>query len=176
MISCQTWIPWWIFQKVDCAFAWWCKLTIHVMWMDLWKSQSMITQGCTTNRTYPCTCFPTGRPASLRLVNKRLLSIRPPHCFTRLPRALSERGFWKASEWRLWLLFYSLPCTINILPDRYWRHLSKLSEAIYILLSTNLNESRIKHAGMIITVICHISYYNAELLVNVLYLDLRMKN
>ncbi|KAG0421942.1 hypothetical protein HPB47_002201 [Ixodes persulcatus] len=98
------------------------------------------------NSSHSQASFYIGRPASLRLVNKRLLSIRPPHCFTRLPRALSERGFWKASEWRLWLLFYSLPCTINILPDRYWRHLSKLSEAIYILLSMNLNESRIKHA------------------------------
>ncbi|KAG0445385.1 hypothetical protein HPB47_015947 [Ixodes persulcatus] len=100
--------------------------------------------------THSQASFYIGRPASLRLVNKRLLSIRPPHCFTRLPRALFERGFWKASEWRLRLLFYSLPCTVNILPDRYWWHLSKLSEAIHILLSTNLNESRIKHAGMVI--------------------------
>ncbi|XP_064467860.1 uncharacterized protein LOC135378698 [Ornithodoros turicata] len=82
--------------------------------------------------------FYIGSPVVVNKVNQRLLLIRPPHCFTRLPRIITERNFWKASEWRLWVLFYALPCTLGLLPERYWRHFSKLSEALHLLLSERI--------------------------------------
>ncbi|XP_064481550.1 uncharacterized protein LOC135394638 [Ornithodoros turicata] len=91
--------------------------------------------------------FYIGSPATLSVVNRRLLSIRPPHCFTRLPRSITERSFWKASEWRLWVLFYGLPCTLGLLPDKYWKHFSKLSDALHILLSETLTARMIDQAG-----------------------------
>ncbi|KAH9382851.1 hypothetical protein HPB48_023412 [Haemaphysalis longicornis] len=30
----------------------------------------------------------------------RILNIKPPQFFTRLPRTLDDRGMWKASEWK----------------------------------------------------------------------------
>lgn len=63
-----------------------------------------------------------GTPATVHDIDQRLLSIMPPHSFTRLPRSLKDRSYWKASEWRLWLLFYSLPCLLNVLPHLYWCH------------------------------------------------------
>ncbi|KAG0415915.1 hypothetical protein HPB47_006913 [Ixodes persulcatus] len=76
----------------------------------------------------------------------RLLAIKPPHCVTRLPRSLNERSFWKASEWRHWLLFYALPCLEEILPLEYWKHFSKLSEAIHMLLRETITPHDIKRA------------------------------
>ncbi|XP_042147633.1 uncharacterized protein LOC121836703 [Ixodes scapularis] len=88
----------------------------------------------------------TGAPSCVARVNSRLLQIKPPHCVTRLPRSLNERSFWKASEWRLWLLFYALPLLVDILPLEYWKHLSKLSQAIHILQRETITAEEIKRA------------------------------
>ncbi|KAG0443344.1 hypothetical protein HPB47_015020 [Ixodes persulcatus] len=87
-----------------------------------------------------------GSPSVVVTVNKRLLSIRPPHCVTRLPRPVGDRSFWKASEWRQWLLFYCLPCTLGILDQRYWKHLRCLVEAVYILLLQEFTPGQLDHA------------------------------
>lgn len=89
----------------------------------------------------------TGRPRTIKLINQHLLSIRPPHHFTRLPRTLHERCYWKAHEWRNWLLFYCLPCCRHVLPQRYLRHFSLLSEAIFVLLLQELSPDQIDCAG-----------------------------
>ncbi|KAG0444718.1 hypothetical protein HPB47_013467 [Ixodes persulcatus] len=91
--------------------------------------------------------FYIGSPSMVAEINQRLLSIRPPHCVTRLPRPVGDRNFWKANEWRQWLLFYCLPCTLGILRQRYWNHLCCLVEAIHILLSQELSQGQLKHAG-----------------------------
>ena len=43
-------------------------------------------------------------------IDEMLLQIRPPHEFRRTPRSLEKTlNYWKASEFRAWLLFYSVP-------------------------------------------------------------------
>lgn len=88
-----------------------------------------------------------GEPSTLVMIDERLLSIRPPHCAKRLPRSLKERGDWKASEHRSWLLFYCLLCTRGYLPLQYWRHMVILVEAAATLLASELNPSMISQAG-----------------------------
>ncbi|XP_049516681.1 uncharacterized protein LOC125942543 isoform X1 [Dermacentor silvarum] len=92
-----------------------------------------------------------GRPRTLELINRRLLSIRPPHHFTRLPRTLRERCYWKAHEWRNWLLFYCLPCCRHALPPKYLRHFSLLAEAIFVLLLEELSSDQIDYAEKLLT-------------------------
>ncbi|XP_077541965.1 uncharacterized protein LOC144154323 [Haemaphysalis longicornis] len=87
-----------------------------------------------------------GDPPTLKKVNQRLLSIHPPHCVTRLPRPIGVRIQWKATEWRNWLLYYALPCLDGVLPLEYWRHLSKLSEAVHILLQEAISPGEIDRA------------------------------
>ncbi|XP_077551275.1 uncharacterized protein LOC144164922 [Haemaphysalis longicornis] len=91
-----------------------------------------------------------GQPSTLQAVSKRLLRIRPPHHITRLPRTLRVRCFWKAHEWRNWLLFYCLPCCWGILPPVYLKHFAFLSEAIFILLQDELSHAAITHADRLL--------------------------
>ncbi|EEC09571.1 PrC protein, putative, partial [Ixodes scapularis] len=51
-----------------------------------------------------------------------------------LPRSLLDRQYWKASEWRGWLLHYAVPCLTGILPQRYLDHLCLLVNSVYLLL------------------------------------------
>ncbi|XP_077547929.1 uncharacterized protein LOC144160537 [Haemaphysalis longicornis] len=90
------------------------------------------------------------QPSTLQAVSKRLRRIRPPHHITRLPRTLRVRCFWKAHEWRNWLLFYCLPCCWGILPPVYLKHFAFLSEAIFILLQDELSDAAITHADRLL--------------------------
>ena len=56
-----------------------------------------------------------GSPNTMSVLEKRINDIKPPHLITRLPRPLAECKHWKASEWRAWLLYYSLPVLNGVL-------------------------------------------------------------
>ena len=51
-----------------------------------------------------------------------------------------------ASELQSWLLYYALPCLVGYLPDKYLQHFARFSEAIYILLGSEITPSQLKQA------------------------------
>lgn len=76
----------------------------------------------------------------LKEIDRKLISVKPPHEFRRSPRPISTgRKFWKASEYRAWLLFYSLPIAGPYLPAEYAHHYSLLVYALHILLGSNIS-------------------------------------
>nr|XP_054928515.1 uncharacterized protein LOC129385659 isoform X2 [Dermacentor andersoni] len=79
----------------------------------------------------------------IKLIDSRLLLIKPPIIFSRSGRPLSDRAFWKAAEWRSWLLFYSLPCVSDILPRPYLTHFALLAKAVFLLLKDVILEDEI---------------------------------
>ncbi|XP_070389381.1 uncharacterized protein [Dermacentor albipictus] len=91
--------------------------------------------------------FYLGSPSLVAKVDARLTTIYPPDLITRLARSLRERAFWKAAEWRNWLLYYSLPCCLGVLHSRYWSHFTLLVEAIFTLLTEELSPGDLTHAG-----------------------------
>lgn len=79
-----------------------------------------------------------------------LLRIKPPHEFRRTPRSIHTVKYWKASEYRAWLLFYSLPVLLNFLPSDYIYHLSLLVCSIHILLSSGISSSEIQMSHLML--------------------------
>ncbi|XP_057318048.1 uncharacterized protein LOC130663030 isoform X1 [Microplitis mediator] len=63
-----------------------------------------------------------------------LLNIRPPQFFNRMPRTITEYARYKASEFYNFLLFYSVPVLIDILPKVYFQHWLLLVISIFNLL------------------------------------------
>lgn len=68
-----------------------------------------------------------------KIIDEKMSTIKPPIGISRKPRSITERHMWKASEWRTWLFFYSLPCLYNTLPQLYLEHFCLLAESIYTL-------------------------------------------
>ncbi len=79
-------------------------------------------------------------------VDGNLLAIKPPSIFSRIPRSIVERRFWKAHEWQNWLLYYSLPVLKGILPNKYLCHWALLVEGVSILLGSDISQEDIDHA------------------------------
>ena len=75
---------------------------------------------------------------SLNSVDRMFMNQRPPHEFSRPPRSIkSHLAYWKESEFRSWILFYSLPLLLHVLPPLYFHHFALLVCAIHILLNVH---------------------------------------
>ena len=81
-------------------------------------------------------------------IDKYLLRIKPPHEFWHSPRPISKRFYWKASEYRAWLLYYSLPVLIKILPSDYMyvHHFALFITSVHMLLGNNITAADISIA------------------------------
>lgn len=80
-------------------------------------------------------------PRGTEAVNKNIKSIKPVKSFAISPRTIEEREFWKAHEFKYWLLFYAVPCLIGTMKPLYLNHLVLLSEAIFIFLKSKITPS-----------------------------------
>ena len=50
-------------------------------------------------------------------VNEKLMNIQPPNCIALLPRPLSDIDYFKAAEYKSFMLFHALPSLWGVLPD-----------------------------------------------------------
>ncbi|KAE8739600.1 hypothetical protein FOCC_FOCC014899 [Frankliniella occidentalis] len=76
-----------------------------------------------------------------RLIDERLVSIRPPSEVTRPPRSIdTEMKYWRAHEIKSFFLYYSLVCLKGILPDKYLKHWLLLVYSITIFLREKIVE------------------------------------
>lgn len=83
----------------------------------------------------------------VKAVDCDLLQQCPPHDFSRVPRSIEKhRKYWKASEYRNFLLYYSLPILISVMPPLYLHHFALLVCSVHILLQSELSEDQIQAA------------------------------
>ena len=93
--------------------------------------------------------------AELNSIDSVFIKLKPPHDFTRAPRSISKhRKYWKASEFRNWVLFYSLPLLLNKLPPLYYHHYALLVSAMHLLLQQDLNRNEIDAAEVMLKDFC----------------------
>jgi hypothetical protein len=91
------------------------------------------------------------QPKIIQQIDSSLLTIHPPHEVKRCPRSLSERHYWKASEWRAFLLFYSPILLKTVLPPVYYNHWLLLVFSIYTLLQDHIQKADLLHASSCLT-------------------------
>ena len=96
--------------------------------------------------------------------DSKLLQIKPPLTITRTPRSIEQhRSYWKASEYRNWLLFYSLPVMFSILPMEYLAHHMLLVEGIHTLLKSSITSSQLNKAEKLLQHYCFkLQHYYSE--------------
>ena len=56
-------------------------------------------------------------------IDRMILQFKPPAQFRRSPQSVLSIKLWKAAEFRVWLLFHSLPVLQHFLPTEYLQHL-----------------------------------------------------
>ena len=73
------------------------------------------------------------------------------HEFSCCPKSIANHlKFWKASEFKNWLLFYSLPILLDYLPSLYVHHYALHVCAMHILLQESIDSSLLDAAEMML--------------------------
>ncbi|XP_062507169.1 uncharacterized protein LOC134183600 [Corticium candelabrum] len=83
-------------------------------------------------------------------LDKRLLSIKAPDHFSRIPHTLKEFSTWKGSENRSWLFFWSLPVLRGILPREHYIHYSILVVGCRLLCGMKISSNDIDRARQLL--------------------------
>lgn len=68
------------------------------------------------------------------------------HCMVFIWDVSSVSSF-TATEYRNWLLYYSLPCLKGILPDDYYQHYALLVGGITLLSGRSISPGQLQMAG-----------------------------
>jgi hypothetical protein len=76
-------------------------------------------------------------------IDRLLLAIKPPSEVKRLPRSVTARKYWKASEFRNFLLFYSPICLNHFLPKVYLHHWYLLFFAVHNLMRKGISSDKV---------------------------------
>ena len=68
-----------------------------------------------------------------------MLSIKPPKELTRVPRKITD-SIYKASEWKNFLLYYSLICLKNMIPKKFFQHWFLFVYSMHIFLRKKISD------------------------------------
>lgn len=80
--------------------------------------------------------------------NERLLKICPPSGISRVPRNINDVKLYKGSEFKNFLLYYSLPCLKNLSQNsKYYKHWALLVYSMHIFLSEKIFDVDLRLAG-----------------------------
>lgn len=82
-----------------------------------------------------------------KIIDERLISIKPPHEIYRLPRPTADISKWKASEFESWLLYWSLPCLEGIADLEFLEMYALFVRAIYTLLKRKITKDDIARSN-----------------------------
>lgn len=82
----------------------------------------------------------------LNKVNKRIKSLQVLDFLPRIPRALEDFNYWKASEMKWFLLCFSLPIFHDIMNEKYFDHHVLLIHALTILMASSISEADLQKA------------------------------
>jgi len=93
-----------------------------------------------------------GKKHILSLIDARIKKMQSNSAIMRELRPLSKMAQWKAREWLSWLLFYCIPCLMDLLKVQYLSHLALLSKASYMLLQKSISYADIIEVQRLFTI------------------------
>lgn len=82
----------------------------------------------------------------IKAIDNRMATVQSNTKVLRHLRPMSYQAKWKAREYLVWILFYSVPCLTGLLKNKYLLHLSLLSAAMNLLLQRSVSDSDMKQA------------------------------
>ncbi|XP_061183192.1 uncharacterized protein LOC133191454 [Saccostrea echinata] len=87
-------------------------------------------------------------------LNNRLENIHPTLDITQLPRSITDMKYWKASEYRSFLLYYGGPVMYGLLNEDRFNHYMCLVNAVHILLGNGSSVFNVNRAERMLLTFC----------------------
>ncbi|OXA47897.1 hypothetical protein Fcan01_17480 [Folsomia candida] len=86
-------------------------------------------------------------------INQRIAKCKIPHECSRSMREIKEMKYWKASEWKTWMVI-AIPLLRGILPNCYLKHFAKLIVSISTLSQDTVTLDKINEAEKLVKEFC----------------------
>lgn len=86
----------------------------------------------------------------LENVEKRLKDIKVPSFLNKYPQSISDLTPWKSLDFKVFLLYYSIPALLGIMPDEYMEHHMLLVSAVYLLSQRSISPEQIDRASILL--------------------------
>ncbi|KAE8737582.1 hypothetical protein FOCC_FOCC016954 [Frankliniella occidentalis] len=103
-------------------------------------------------------CDNIGVKTIMALIDKKITALQSTTAVIRELRGITAHALWRASEWRLWALFYFIPCLRGMLQDKYIVHFGLLSKAMNILLKRSVTDEDVNLAHKLL--LCYTFYFD----------------
>ena len=88
-------------------------------------------------------------------VDRIIKQLTLPNLISRIPRNIeNDLSHFKGSEFRSFLLFYSIPILYDFLPKEYFEHYICLAEAVFLLLQDSISTTHLKQASKMLIHFC----------------------
>lgn len=88
---------------------------------------------------------------SAREIDSQLMKVRPPRCFSRMPRRILDNlKSLKANEIYNWILFYSCPLMQDYQNEKYFQHWLLFVESIFTLLQREIKQHELDRAHFLL--------------------------
>lgn len=91
-----------------------------------------------------------GNPKKLLIMNERIKNIHVPSCVPRSPRTLDFKKLYKANEWYMMAMFYTLPIFWGILNEKYLIHFAMFSKVLYYLHDDSITKEMIDESKQLV--------------------------
>lgn len=91
---------------------------------------------------------------ALSEIDEYIIKIKAPQDIRRNPRGLRERNYWKATEWRAFLLLYSPIIFAFYLPRPYYKHWMTLACAMHLILQQKVSQNDLNTAELLLVTFC----------------------
>lgn len=84
----------------------------------------------------------------LENVETRLKAIKVPSFLNKYPQSIADLTPWKSLDFKVFLLYYSIPALLRIMPDEYMEHHMLLVSAVYLLSQRSISPEQIDRASV----------------------------
>jgi len=89
----------------------------------------------------------------VKVIDEALCQIKVPTLLTRRPRSIAKHlSYWKSSEFRAWILYFSVPLLQGILKEEYLDHWSCYVLGMSLLLQNSVSPQDCRLAGRLLEV------------------------
>lgn len=82
----------------------------------------------------------------LSTINERLEKIKPPSFIARFPRSLDDLNLWKASEFKNFFLYYSLPILLGVLPVQLLDNFADIVYGVHTFSKNSISEKEFEES------------------------------
>lgn len=83
-------------------------------------------------------------------VNARLKQFKVPSFLNKFPQSVSDLSSWKSLDFKVWLLYYSIPVLSGLMSDLYLDHHMLLVSGVFILSQRSISPGQIHQASVLL--------------------------